>query len=151
METNDHVKDVDYGWDKMSEWFDDFQGGKAVDVGLFTSEGTDQKVVGLHSARNEFGDPDANIPKRKHHRPAFDNNFEEYAALIDNEIQKGPEADLMQVLEDIARLHRYRIEDVVINKESPPNAPFTIEKKGFDDPLIETLTMVQEFTWRWSE
>lgn len=50
----------------------------------------------------------------------------------------GGESDAKSGLQQIADDYAQRLVDSVVRWTSPPNAPATIEKKGFDDPLIET-------------
>lgn len=55
--------------------------------------------------------------------------------------------DVDKLLSNLAN----ELKDVIYSYVAPPNAPRTIQKKGFDFPLIETGEMVESITYRRTE
>ena len=89
-------------------------------------------------AINEFGSPSKNIPSR----PFMRTSTEEMKKVIKYFVRamrkrKKPWVGSIEANE-IGRLGRTIIQDTIINWDTPPNAPSTVKRKGFDNPLLET-------------
>ena len=122
---------------------------KAV-VAVGSSDGPKARVglrgdLADRAVHNEFGAPRANVPERSFLRSTFD---EEKSTLIKMRNQliiklitgKLTKRQAMEVL----GLHlEAKTKQKVIDLDDPKNAQFTIDKKGFDDPLRETDDMLQ--------
>lgn len=104
-------------------------------------------------AIQEFGAPDANIPKRSFLRDTMSMNQDSYADDIVNAIlsaigDNDTKGKIYLAVSDAAsRLHSDVIHRIDI-KDFRKNAAFTIRKKGFDHPLVETGDMRKSIMWR---
>ena len=128
----------DRGWKKLHKRLSALSGGgAAVEVGFFDPANASIAVI------HEHGAPGANIPERSFLRSTFDEErpaLERQLAEGVEEVFKGRatlERILMNVGDDLAdKVHRK-----ILGMNSPANAPSTVAKKGFDDPLVETGAM----------
>lgn len=64
-----------------------------------------------------------------------------FKAIQEKKIGAVMAADLM------GAKFQFAMRKTIIDWQYPPNAPFTVQKKGFDDPLIETGLLNQSVTW----
>ena len=90
------------------------------------------------AAFNEFGTD--TIPERSFLRSTVDENRTKYgtamgAAIVDV-LVRGQTVE--QAFGGLGELVQFDIQDKIEAIDHPRNAPSTIAKKGFDDPLIET-------------
>lgn len=76
------------------------------------------------------------------HRYEYAENMKKVAKKY-LEGSKGARLNMQSML----TIMKMDIQESIINWDSPPNAPMTIEKKGFDDPLIDTKTMLNNVTY----
>lgn len=123
-------------------------GGLAVKVGVFSQQvyrsGATMTEVALY---NEYG---LGVPERSFLRSTVDVNGEKIGALVERaeaQVAKGrttPHAALVPVGKALVRMVVRTIDDFV----PPPNAQTTIDKKGFDHPLIETGAMRKGVEYR---
>lgn len=92
---------------------------------------------------NEFGAPAANIPQRSFIRSTYDEEQKNMVRIRDLFMPKVIEGKLSatNALAAVGHYLAERIQQKIEDLKSPPNAPSTIKKKGFDDPLIETRAM----------
>jgi len=119
--------------------------GHGVDIGIFSdSIYPDGDPVAYISIILERGAANtgrgSDIPPRPHHAPPFDKNVHEYLARLKYAAQKSP-TRVDRTLLDIADDHQDRVKMMIEAVDTPPNAPATIRKKGFDDPLIDHSIM----------
>lgn len=96
---------------------------------------------------NEFGTITAEgfyVPARPFMRTTFNKNREEYSEMMRITAKKYMEGGKGARLNMISMLSIIKsdIQEAILTWDTPPNAPMTIEKKGFDDPLIDTKTML---------
>jgi hypothetical protein len=97
---------------------------------------------------NEFGTE--NIPERSFIRSAVDEDrsrLERKTEDLINIIMLGaitPKKVLDKLGFDIKQL----IKNKIVTLDAPPNAPSTIRKKGFNNPLIETRTLWRLITFK---
>ena len=113
-----------------------------VRVGFFPDSRYDGNTSVAQVARyNEFG---LGVPRRSFMRPAvharraeLTNNLHKMyrTAIRDNR-------DTLVILGQFGEVVKGLIQEQIINTWSPPNAPSTIKKKGFNAPLRDTLTML---------
>lgn len=64
-------------------------------------------------------------------------------------IMQGKNYD--HILRELGEVAESIIRQAIWNIQDPPNAPSTISKKGFNNPLIDTGEMVRSVQWRRSE
>lgn len=86
--------------------------------------------------RNEFGT--STIPARPFMRNAFDNHLPEIMEITQKACQKSDKFDVDEILSEIGAGIVEIIRDEIENGSFAENAPSTIEKKGFDNPLVDT-------------
>jgi len=56
--------------------------------------------------------------------------------------------EMLEALGQMARALAAQVRQNIVNMNDPPNAPWTVERKGFNDPLIETGEMRDNVAWR---
>lgn len=90
---------------------------------------------------NEYGVPERSgkfIPPRPFIRPAYRDNNLKHVKVGMKSWKIKVNSTLAGILDDYGQSLAIKISQNIIDKETPQNAPYTIEKKGFDDPLVET-------------
>ena len=110
-----------------------------------TDERGEAKSLAEIAAIQEFGAPKASIPERSFMRSTFDAHEDDYTqaasealgSVIDGDIT--PMGAMIEVGERMSGDMRLTIYDM----KTPPNAPSTIARKGFNDPLVHTGTMAR--------
>lgn len=136
------VEDKDMGWDAAMEGIAKFVGASAK-IGLIPP--SRQEVID-RGAWNEFGT--ATIPARPFMRSAVDENSGEINAMFANELNKaidGQGAGITDIAVAIQKMIKERIEDSPAWAE--PNAPLTVDIKGFDHPLNDTGEMLDSISF----
>ena len=94
------------------------------------------------AAHNEFGSSDT--PERPFMRQSFENHEAELKAgceAANRVVNSGGSAE--QALQQLGTLAKGLIQDEIVNGGFAPNAEPTIQKKGSEQPLIDTGTMRQ--------
>jgi len=81
-----------------------------------------------------------NIPPRPFFRTMIAQNKDSWAPTAAALLKQGKSPD--EVLDIMGELLAGQLRASIIAMKSPPNAPSTIRKKGFDDPLIDTGHML---------
>lgn len=133
--------DRDLGWKKFATSVRAMKGKQAVDVGFFLDE------VALYAAANEFGTD--KIPSRPFIRQTVDKNQAKYLRMMERAgLRIGPGLSPADALIPIANELRNDLITAIQTWQSPPNAPATVDKKGYDAPLTETGQMQRAITWR---
>ena len=120
-------------------------GAQAVEVGIFDNPELAKRAMG-----NEFGA--GNRPARPFMRVGLDGAKQELGDALEEASKKmldgmHPKIALAKAGIKAVRVIVESIEDF----DTPPNAPSTIRKKGFDDPLIEHGDMKRAVDWRISD
>lgn len=142
-------RDIDLGYDALQRFVED-EGDYSVKVGLLKE--TDSEITHYRGFINEFGDRTANIPPRPAHRDTFDENYKDYVFFVAAHLQQDPdEWDSKELFEELGQEHTNRLVDAIDSWSDPPNAPFTQRKKGFDDPLIETMETIGSIDFQVSD
>lgn len=118
--------------------------GKKAQVGFFdgklhpgSTDGTTEATV---AAINEFGVPEDNIPERPFMFTTVVNTkaLKEMARGFRTLLERPASSALAQLFRKPARLMQKEMSATIRGFSSPANAPFTVAKKGFDNPLVET-------------
>ena len=132
---------------ELNKLIDEFEDDiDAVDIGLLASEDSTLLIIG---AANEFGTRNGHIPERSFIRAGVDMNASQimtiserqWGLIVDGRITKR--AGLERMGEEIQRHITRRITDIKI----PPNALSTIQRKGSDNPLIDTGRLRSSIRW----
>ena len=128
-------------WDKLKIQIEDLSSVYTT-VGLHKDEKYDNGLdVAFVGALNDFGTD--RIPSRPWQRGWFDGNIENITEKVKKIIGSMLDGN-MTVKEGIEELGFYgatELKQSIVTWKIPPNAPLTILKKGFDDPLIDTGQM----------
>lgn len=116
--------------------------GYHVDVGIF------DPVIARYMLINEFGG--GKIPSRPWLRAMFDARRSVYEEWVETAVLRImlDGADPRTELGDIAQRVEEDFRRSIREWAAPPNAPMTVSKKGFNDPLVETGAAQQAVTHR---
>jgi hypothetical protein len=101
----------------------------------------DGEQVAEVAAKNEFGSQVERIPSRPFFRNAIANNKGDWGAQI-TKIMVATNYDIDQSLGLMGTKISGQIRKEITDFKSPRNALYTIAKKGFDKPLIDTSHML---------
>jgi hypothetical protein len=115
----------------------------AVFVGISADAGTypDGTPVVLVAGVNEFGSSDGRVPERSYLRSTMDEKRAVYLAALTKASGKGVDFGKGALRRELEALGDRAVKDVqrkIDAIKSPRNAPSTVARKGFDDPLVET-------------
>jgi len=120
------------------------QNGK-IEVGFFEGEKyPDGKSVAKVAAFNEFGG--GHTPPRPFMRTLAQNHRKIWRKILQDELPK--EEDAHTALATLAEYMVDDLKDYIRIWTYPPNAPSTVKKKGFNNPLVDTGRMMNSVDWR---
>lgn len=120
------------------------QRGK-IEVGFFEGEKyPDGTQVAAVAAHNEFGG--GKTPPRPFMRTCIERRRNKWRKVVRDNLAK--ELDVHITLAELADVMVEDIKDYISIWTNPPNAPSTIAKKGFNDPLVDTGRMMNSVDWR---
>ena len=90
------------------------------------------------------------IPERPFMRNSIRNNTEKYQAAIRNSVPSilSGKVSIQSVLRRIGEVAKKDMKEEMASLSSPPNAPATIKIKGFDNPLIDTKSMMNDVRYK---
>ena len=117
-------------------------------VGFFEGSRYDGNTSVAQVARyNEFGVPykvGSRIPKRPFMRPAVEQNKSMLIETLRSEYKRALKNndDTMLSLQRFGEYVKGIIQQQIVNTWEPPNAKSTIERKGRNSPLRDTLLML---------
>lgn len=145
------VVDIDNGYYNIVNLLDGLsRGGVGVDVGIF-----DDPYVAMYATFNEVGT--ATIPARPFMREAVDGHESENVAILGDAIGKAIDAakekrpyatELIAALNVLGIKIQHDVQNSILVNNFQRNAPPTIQKKGFDWPLVETGSMHDAIGYR---
>lgn len=98
---------------------------------------------------NEFGKPENNQPPRPFMRLTVKKHSKDWIKTVGTAIQRG--ATTEQALTVAGGVMVAHIQQSIIDFDDPPNAAYTIEKKGFNNPLIDTRVMLKSVSFEVEE
>lgn len=133
------IVDRDRGYRKMMALLTGME-TTTVTVGLRGEVGSD---LIKYATANEFGTE--KIPERSFLRSTFDNGRFAYIQALRFSVTQVLEGQ-RSLEQSMGRLGLRVLSDVqttITELDDPPNAPYTIAKKGADNPLIDTGRMRQ--------
>jgi hypothetical protein len=97
--------------------------------------------VAMIAAINEYGRPPVQPP-----RPFFRNMItakkDEWPAAVAG-VMKANDLDIAKTLDIVGAAIAGQLRQSIVDLVSPPLAPSTIRRKGFDKPLIDTSVMLK--------
>lgn len=120
---------------------------KVLEVG-FMSEATypDGTSVAEVAYKNEFGETLHNVPPRPFFRQTIAAKKKDWSHNVGVGLSKG--LSIKDTLSLVGESAVGDIQETIKEFSDPPNARYTIEKKGFNDPLIDTGHMWKSVTSR---
>lgn len=110
-----------------------------LEVGIWGDKYENGETVATIAARNEFGNPPKQ-PPRPFFRNAISRNKRKWREFVQDRLVI--DLDAKKTLGFLGEIISDDIRDSIWGFTTPPNAPATIRKKGFNKPLIETGKMV---------
>jgi len=121
--------------------------GKAsVQVGFMgNATEPDGTPVALVAALNEYGT--GKIPPRPFFRTMIDEHADEWPVNLATAL-KSTKFNTVTSLGLVGLRIRDQLRRSIRDFSSPPNAPSTIARKGFNNPLIDTSTMLKSATFK---
>lgn len=111
-------------------------------------EGSDLNLAQI-AAVNEFGTKDGHVPERSYLRSTVDANRSKYGQAFADVIG-GVIDGRTTMAKGVGRVGARVVADVQQTMrafDNPPNAPSTIARKGFDNPLIGIGRLRQSIDW----
>ena len=119
-----------------------------VQVGFQSGEAQEENGADVAeiAAFNELGS--SNTPARPFMRQSFENHQGELQAActaVEKKIQSGATAE--EALETLGAFCKGLVQQEIVDGGFAPNSPYTIAKKGSDQPLIDTGTMRQSVNY----
>lgn len=109
----------------------------------------DGLTIATIAAVNNFGSADGHIPARPFLAPAVENGAPEYRRLVEVMLPKvmSGEVEMQTLLAQIGQLAEGHVKQQITELRTPPNAQSTIDKKGSDNPLIDTGALRQSIRY----
>lgn len=100
-------------------------------------------------AVNNFGSADGRIPGRPVLQPAVEEGAPVYRRLAEVMLPKvlSGEMEMRVLLEQMGSLAEGHVKQYMTDLRTPPNAQSTIDKKGSDNPLIDTGALRQSIRY----
>lgn len=127
---------------KLAEMAEKLGEGKVLRVGfLENATYPDGQQVAMVAAANEFGNPANNQPPRPFFRNMIADNKDNWPDDI-GRIAQATGFDGEQTLGLMGEHIKGQLQQSIRELMEPPLSPVTIEKKGFDKPLIYTGHML---------
>lgn len=127
---------------KLAEMAEKLGEGKVLRVGfLENATYPDGQQVAMVAAANEFGNPANNQPPRPFFRNMIADKKDNWPDDI-GRIAQATGFDGEQTLGLVGEHIKGQLQQSIRELMEPPLSPVTIEKKGFDKPLIDTGHML---------
>lgn len=106
-------------------------------------------TIATFAAVNNFGSADGRIPARPFLAPAVENGAPEYRRLVEVMLPKvmSGEMEMQTLLAQMGQLAEGHVKQQITDLRTPPNAQSTIDKKGSDNPLIDTGALRQSIRY----
>lgn len=148
MSINLNVRNMQAAVDQLRKELKAYVGDKHVTVGIH--EGSQQPESGelnmaTLGAVQHFGSEDGRIPARPWLDTGVESGTQEILETIRSGADKGLPLDA--VLEQVGVVAAGAVQEYMTDLRTPPNAPVTIERKGSDNPLIDTGAMRQSVSY----
>ena len=90
------------------------------------------------------------IPERSFLRKAHDEKGEQVLKQSERALGlvTSGQMSLEQYLDMVGRNYVTMIKEFIVELDSPPNHPYTVEQKGSDNPLVSTGDLVESISYR---
>lgn len=100
----------------------------------------DGLTIATVAAVNNFGSADGRIPARPFLQPPIEDGAPMYRRLAEVMLPRvlSGEMEMRTLLEQMGNLAEGHVKQYITDLRTPPNAQSTIDKKGSDNPLIDT-------------
>lgn len=119
---------------------------KTVTVGFFDETYPDGKRVGKIATINEYGVPEHNQPPRPFMRYTVIKNKKKWIDILQDILPQNMNIERsLSILGDVIADD---VSQMIKAFAVPPNAPSTIARKGFNDPLVDTGRMRDSVGWK---
>ncbi|SSN07963.1 Uncharacterised protein [Klebsiella pneumoniae] len=134
---------------KLEEALEKYMPGTAVTLraGILEEakypDGTQVAQVGYIQ---EYGAPEAKIPPRPFFRAVINEGKQSWPAILASSVEHY-QGDVKSALSLLGEQIVGELSQSIRDWNSPPNAPATIVKKGFNKPLIDTGQMANSFSY----
>lgn len=140
-------EDKDHGWANWQKALG-FLGGKQSKMEAGLLEGLSSPEAIFKGTVNEFH---PEYP-RPWFRTTMDKNADKYLRFLQveyvREMEKGLPGGDARIKEKLGKMIAADLSDAIDTWSDPPNRPRTVEKKGFNDPLVETYELAVSPTYR---
>ncbi|EMI7065466.1 hypothetical protein V6858_003974 [Providencia rettgeri] len=114
-------------------------------AGIFeTAKYPEGEQVAEVAYKQEFGSPSENIPSRPFFRHAIAVNQKNLSAVIANGFRHY-DGDIELAMRAAGEVIVDDLRNSVINWSTPPNAQYTVDLKGFNNPLVDTGQLANSF------
>ena len=137
-------------------WDDMYEG---IEKGFYSSYGLGGKNTGKSrryspkkpisvaevAAANEFGG--GHRPPRPFMRYTVKSRARKWRKIVQDLLPQYAH-DIKKVMEHLGEIAAEDLSDVIRIWTTPPNAPSTIKKKGFNDPLVDSGQMMNSVRWK---
>lgn len=142
------VRNMQTAVDQLRQELKAYAGGKSVMVGIHEGApqpGSGELNMATLGAVLHFGSEDGRIPARPWLDAGIESGTTEILDIIRSGIGKGLSLDT--VLEQVGVVSVGAVQEFMTDLKDPPNAPSTIEKKGSDNPLIDSGALRASITY----
>ena len=127
---------------KLEELADKVKNPAMLRVGFFEkSRYPNGTSVAMIAAINEFGAPSRGQPPRPYFRSMIATKKNEWAPAI-RDLLKANNYDAEKTLGIAGSAIAGQLRQSIVDTNSPPLAPSTVKRKGFDKTLIDTSVMI---------
>lgn len=106
----------------------------------------DGKPVASVAEKHEYGNRWLNIPIRSFMRTTIHEKETAWVDLTAKLFASGLSVE--QVMNQMGAVIRGDVQNKIVSISSPPNSQETIARKGFNDPLIDTKTMLRSISFK---
>lgn len=150
MSVRDTVRDTDRGYKALMALLGDLEDVEVL-VGIRGNAGNaeDGTPLAVIAAANEFGT--ARIPERSFLRSTVDSHQGDYEEELGQGLARAVDGGGVQEVDRTLRRMGVRavadVQTTMRELDTPPNAPSTIERKGTDNPLIDTGQLRQSIDY----
>jgi hypothetical protein len=119
---------------------------KVLTVGFFDEKYPDGKRIGMVATANEYGVPENNVPPRPFMRDTVITRKPKWLKIVKEVLTESLDVDrTFRILGDVIADD---VSQMITAYAKPENAPSTIAKKGFNDPLVDTGLMRDSVGWK---
>lgn len=148
MSMNIRVPNLQAALDQLRKELAQYRGNSHITIGIHEGsvqpESGDLTMAQLGAVQH-FGSEDGRIPARPWLDAGIESGTTEILDTIRSGIGRGLPLDT--VLEQVGVISVGAVQEFMTDLKDPPNAPSTIEKKGSDNPLIDSGALRASVTY----